>query len=642
MANVRVYKLAQELGIDSKKLLSYLKQFNLDVKSHMSMLDAETAEIVKHEIQEILQKEREEELQRRPRVWVDFPITVRDLAVKIGRKPNELQKVLMEWKVFAHINKPLDEELAKKLAEKFGYVLERRLSEEEEILKVHKEQEKEKLIKRPPIVTLMGHVDHGKTTLLERIRKLELTRKEVGGMTQHIGAYEVEHNGELITFIDTPGHEAFTAMRARGANVTDIVILVVAADDGVMPQTIEAIDHAKAANVPIIVCINKIDKPDANPDKVKRQLTELGLVPEDWGGHVITVEVSALTGKGINDLLDMILLQAEMMELKANPDKLAKGVVLESRISKGGPFVSVIVQSGTLRVGDIILAGTSFGKVRALFDDVGQSIQEAGPSKPVGFLGLNAAPGAGEQFLVVEDEGKAKEIVEKRREEEERRKLLPPQRVSLKDLSKGEGKKVLRIILKADVYGSLDAITNSLERLQREEDIEFKILHKGIGNVSESDVVLAIASDALIIGFHVGIEEKAKVKAKEENVEVRLYSIIYDLIKDIENFLKGLKEPQLEERFLGRAEVRRVFDISRVGKVAGCLVVKGKIQRNALCRLLRDGKVIYEGRIASLKRFKDDVREVSEGYECGVGLENWEDINEGDVIEVYTMLEVKR
>ena len=640
--NIRVYKLAQELGLDSKELLKYLKDFNLNVKSHMSILDSETAELVRHEVESILAKKKEEEIARRPRIAIDLPISLRDLAIKLGRKPMELQKKLMEWGIFAHINYSLNEELAHRLADAFGYVLEKKLSEEEKIIKTHEEEESGKLVKRPPIVTLMGHVDHGKTTLLENIKKLQLTKKEAGGMTQHIGAYEVEHRGEKITFIDTPGHEAFTAMRARGANVTDIVILVVAADDGVMPQTIEAIDHARAADVPIIVAINKIDKPDANPDKVKKQLSELGLVPEEWGGETICVNVSALTGEGIDDLLEMILLQAEMMELKANPDKLARGVVLESRISKGGPLVSLIVQSGTLHLGDVVLAGCNYGKVRAMFDDLGNQVREAGPSNAVGILGLNGTPSAGEQFFVIEDEDKAKEIARRREEEIRLSQQAPPQRMSLKDLSKQEGKKVLRLILKADVFGSLDAIVHSLHKIQQKEEIEFKILHKGVGSVSESDVVLAIASDALIIGFNIGIEEKARTKAKEENVEIRLYSIIYDLINDIYNVLAGLKEPQLEERFLGKAEVRQVFEISKIGKVAGCVVVKGKIQRNAPCRLLRGKKIIYEGRIISLKRFKDDVREVAEGYECGLRLEDFNDIQEGDIIEAYTMLEVKR
>ena len=640
--NIRVYKLAQELGLDSKELIKYLKDFNLNVKSHMSMLDAETAEIVRHEIESILARKREEEIARRPRIAVDFPLSLRDLAVKLGRKPTELQRKLMEWKVFAHINYSLNEELAGKLADAFGYVLERKLSDEEEVLRSHEQEEEGKVVKRPPIVTLMGHVDHGKTTLLENIRKLELTKKEAGGMTQHIGAYEVEHRGEKITFIDTPGHEAFTAMRARGADVTDIVILVVAADDGVMPQTIEAIDHARAAEVPIIVAINKVDKADANPDKVKKQLSELNLVPEEWGGDTICVNVSALTGQGIDDLLEMILLQAEMMELKANPDKLAKGVVLESRVSKGGPLVSVIVQSGTLRLGDIVLAGCNYGKVRAMFDDLGNQVKSAGPSKAVRVLGLNGTPSAGEQFFVVEDEDKAKEIAEKRKEEIKLAQQAPPQRMSLKDLGKQEGRKLLRIIIKADVFGSLDAIAHSLQKLQHKEEIEFKILHKGIGSVNESDVVLAIASDALVIGFNVGIEEKARSKAREENIEIRLYSIIYDLINDIQNILTGLKEPELEERFLGKAEVKQVFEISKIGKVAGCVVSKGKIQRNIPCRVIRGDKVVYEGRIISLKRFKDDVREVSEGYECGIALENFSDIQENDVIEAYTMLEVKR
>ncbi len=643
MSNIRVYKLAQDLGIDTKKLIGYLKQLNMEVKSHMSILDMDTAEIVKHEIAALLDEKKQEEIKTRPKIPVEFPITVRDLAVKIGIKPNEVQKQLLKWKIFAHINKDLNEELASKLAAEYGVGLEKKLTDEEEVLKTHKEEEKGQLVKRYPIVTLMGHVDHGKTTLLEKIRNLELTKKEIGGITQHIGAYEVEHKGEKITFIDTPGHEAFTSMRARGANVTDIVILVIAADDGVMPQTIEAIDHARAAGVPIIVAINKIDKPDANPDKVKRQLAESGLTSEDWGGEIITVGVSGISGEGINELLDMILLQAEMMELRANPDKPAKGVVLESKVSKGGPVVSVIVQSGTLKYGDIAIAGTCCGKVKALFNDLGNRVKEAHPSDPVGVLGFDGIPQSGEKFLVVKDESKVKEIIFKRMDETKIKKQAPAQRMSLKDLAK-EGEKVLHLVLKTDVYGSLDAVVDSLNKLKEKQkgEIDFKILHKGIGNITESDVVLALASEALVVGFHVGINEKAKSRAKEENVEVRLYSIIYDLINDIEKVFKGLKEPELEERFVGKLEIRKVFQVSKVGKIAGCIVSKGKVQRNIPCRLLRDNKVIYEGRITSLKRFKDDVKEVQEGYECGIGLEDFNDMKEKDIVEAYTMLEVRR
>ncbi len=643
MANIRVYTLAKELGIDNKELLAYLKKFNITVKSHMSNIDVETAELIKNEVENILKDKKQEKRKTLPKIAVVFPITVRELAVKIGIKPNEVQKKFLQWKIFAHINMNVNEDVASKLAEEYGYVLEKKLTKEEEVLKVHQQEDKTTSVKRPPIVTLMGHVDHGKTTLLEKIRDLELTRKEVGGITQHIGAYEVRHKNEKITFIDTPGHEAFTSMRARGANVTDIVILVVAADDGIMPQTIEAIDHAKAANVPILVAITKIDKPDANPDKVKRQLSELGLAPESWGGDIISVEVSGISGKGIDDLLDMILLQGEIMELKANPDKVAKGVVLESKITKGGPFVSVLVQSGTLKIGDILLAGTCYGKVKALFDDIGNQLSFVGPADPVGILGLNGVPEAGEGFLVVEDESIVKDIVAKRLQESKLKQQAPPQKMSFKDLSSGE-EKVLRIILKADVSGSLDAITDSLNKLQEKhkDEIEFKMLHKGVGAISESDVVLALASDALIVGFHVGIDDKAKVKVKEENIEVRLYTIIYDLIKDINNVFHGLKEPELEERLLGKLEVRQVFGVTKVGKIAGGMVTKGKIQRNSFCRLLRNNKVIYEGRITSLKRFKDDAKEVTEGYECGVGLENWEDIDKNDIVEAYTMLEVKR
>lgn len=641
MSSTRVYILAQELGLDSKELIDYLKDLNIDVKSHMSNLDSETAELAKSEVVAILNKKKKEELDRNPKIAVEFPITVRELAVKLGVKPNELQGKLLRWKVFASINKPLKEDVALKLGEEFGFVLKRQLTKEEEVIKTHKEKEEGSLKNRYPIVTLMGHVDHGKTTLLEKIRDLELTDKEAGGITQHIGAYEVKHKDKKITFIDTPGHEAFTSMRARGANVTDIVILVVAADDGVMPQTVEAIDHARAAGVPIIVAINKIDRPEANIDKVKRELAESNLTPEDWGGDIITVDVSALMGKGIDTLLDMVILQSEIMELKANPDKLAKGIVLESRVTKGGPFVSVIVQSGTLKVGDMLLAGTCFGKVKALFNDLGLEVTSVGPSDPVGILGLNGVPDSGEGCLVVQDEGKVKDIVAKRKDEMREKKQAPSQRMSLQDIGK-EGQKLFKLILKADVFGSLDAVIDSLEKLKKtqKEELDIKILHKGIGSITESDVVLALASEAFVVGFNVGINDKAKTRAKKEKVEVRLYSIIYELIEDIDKVFKGLQEPEIEERFSGRVEVRKVFDVSKVGTIAGCLVSKGKIQRNSPCRLLRGKKIVYEGRITSLKRFKDDVKEVSEGYECGIGLEGYNDITEGDIIEAYTMIEV--
>ena len=641
MSSTRVYILAQELGLDSKELIDYLKDLNIDVKSHMSNLDSETAELAKSEVVAILNKKKKEELDRNPKIAVEFPITVRELAVKLGVKPNELQGKLLKWKVFANINQPLKEDVALKLGEEFGFVLKRQLTKEEEVIKTHKEKEEGSLKNRYPIVTLMGHVDHGKTTLLEKIRDLELTDKEAGGITQHIGAYEVKHKDKKITFIDTPGHEAFTSMRARGANVTDIVILVVAADDGVMPQTVEAIDHARAAGVPIIVAINKIDRPEANIDKVKRELAESNLTPEDWGGDIITVDVSALMGEGIDTLLDMVILQSEIMELKANPDKLAKGVVLESKVTKGGPFVSVIVQSGTLKVGDMLLAGTCFGKVKALFNDLGLEVTSVGPSDPVGILGLNGVPDSGEGCLVVQDEGKVKDIVAKRKDEMREKKQAPSQRMSLQDIGK-EGQKLFKLILKADVFGSLDAVIDSLEKLKKtqKEELDIKILHKGIGSITESDVVLALASEAFVVGFNVGINDKAKTRAKKEKVEVRLYSIIYELIEDIDKVFKGLQEPEIEERFSGRVEVRKVFDVSKVGTIAGCLVSKGKIQRNSPCRLLRGKKIVYEGRITSLKRFKDDVKEVSEGYECGIGLEGYNDITEGDIIEAYTMIEV--
>jgi translation initiation factor IF-2 len=645
MSGIRVYKLAKELGIDSKRLLNSLRELKVDVKSHMSILDEETAEIVKHELKSILEEERKEEYEKRPVIEVSFPITIRELATKTGIKPNELQKKLISFKIFAHINQPLSEEIVLRLGDEFGIRFAKELSKEEKILKFHEQEAIVKLVKRAPIVTLMGHIDHGKTTLLEKIRKLELTQKEVGGITQHIGAYEVVHDGERIVFIDTPGHEAFTEMRARGAKITDIVILVVAADDGVMPQTIEAIDHAKAAEVPIIVCINKIDRPDANPDKVKKQLADLGLIPEEWGGSTIMVSTSALTGEGIEELLELILLQTEMLELKSNPSKLAKGVVIESQVTKAGPLCTVIVESGTLHLGEVVIAGTYYGKIKAMYDDVGIKVEEAGPSKPVGVLGLNGTPLAGENFYVIKDEKIVKEIIENRIEKLKKKERAPIQHLRLDDLRKKaeEGEKVvLRVILKADVHGSLDAIVNLFTKIEEKEKgkIEFKILHKGIGDISESDVMLAIASDALIIGFNVGIEGKVMTKAREEGIEVKIYNIIYDLIREVEAKLKGLKGPKFKEVFLGKLEVRKVFQVSKIGKIAGCFVVKGKVERNSLARIMRDGKQIYEGRISSLKRFKDDVKEVLEGSECGIAFQNFHNIEEKDIVEVYKTVEI--
>ncbi|MFH1778404.1 MAG: translation initiation factor IF-2 [Candidatus Omnitrophota bacterium] len=576
---------------------------------------------------------------------VRLPITVKDLATKLNVKPNDIIMRLMKQKTMATINQALDEETANLIARDFGFQLERPPTPEEEILKSYEVVDKAKLVLRAPVVTLMGHVDHGKTSLLDVIRKSRQTEKEAGGITQHIGAYEVNVGKGHVTFLDTPGHEAFTAMRARGAQATDIVVLVVAADDGVMPQTIEAIDHARAASVPIVVALNKIDKSEADPDKVKKQLMQVGLVSEDWGGKTITVGVSAKTGQGIDELLEMILLEAELLELKADPTRPAKGVVIEGKLSKGsGPIATVLVQAGTLKVGDIVIAGLQFGNIRAMINDLGHRVTEALPSKPVEILGLDGVPQAGDVFFVVQDEKLAKDIVARRQQEAKAKKLQPIKRITLEDLSQQvkEGKvKELKLIVKADVQGSLEALTQSLNGLET-KDIKLDIIHSGVGSVNESDVMLVAASNAIIIGFHVELTPEADEKAKLEKVDVRLYRIIYEAISDIRSAVEGLLEPHVEEVFVGRVEVRQVFKVSKAGTIAGSYVLKGKAIRGANCRLMRDKTKVYEGKMSSLKRFKDDVKEVAEGFECGVGLENFSDINVGDIVEIYEIRKTAR
>jgi len=648
---MRVYKLAKELGLSSKELIEKLKEFKLDVKGHMASIDEETAEIVRHELEDYLQRRKRELEEKRKKefkvVEVDFPLTVKDLAVKLKIKPKELMEKLIKRNVFANINQTLDEEICLKIAEEYKVELKEKPSEEEKILELHKkEKESENLTPRPPVVTLMGHVDHGKTLLLDAIRKSNIVDREAGGITQHIGAYKVKFDDHQISFLDTPGHEAFTAMRARGANVTDIVVLVVAVDDGVMPQTKEAIDHAKAANVPIIVALNKIDKPHINIDKVKQQLQEVGLKPEDRGGDVITVPVSAKTGEGIDHLLEMIILQAEMLELKANKDALASGTVIEAKKTKAsGAMATVLVQNGTLKVGDVIITGLHFAKVRAMINDKGERVNTAGPSTPVEILGLSGVAEVGDHFYVVDDEKKAKDIIKRRRDQKRKEELRPvAKRVSLEELSKEIQKgriKTLKLIIKTDVQGSIEAICSSLEKISSSE-VKLDIIHKGVGNINESDVMLAIASEAIITGFGVGIESKANEIAKAKRVEIKLYSVIYELISDVKAAIEGLLEPQIKRTFLGRAEVRQVFEISKFGMVAGCLVTKGVIIRGAEVQILRDNEVIYTGIIDSLKRFKDNVKEVKEGFECGIGFSNFNDIKVQDVIEVFKVQRVEK
>lgn len=567
-------------------------------------------------------------------VRLEGSLTVGELAQRLGVPAAEVVRRLLEVGVLAGVNQQIPLETAKAVAEAMGA---RVVTEPTKApapgqrLRVAQEGDP-----RPPVVTVLGHVDHGKTTLLDTIRHTNVAAGEFGGITQHIGAYQVERGGRRITFIDTPGHEAFTALRARGAQVTDVAVLVVAADDGVMPQTVEAINHAKAAQVPIVVAINKVDLPQANPERVKQQLAELGLVPEEWGGDVVMVPVSARTGQGIDDLLEMILLVAELHDLRADPRKPARGTVLEARLDRGrGPVATVLVQEGTLRVGDGVVVGEVYGKVRAMTDDRGQRLQQAGPSTPVEVVGLSDVPTAGDLLEVVPDERRAKAIAEERRERRRAAELAQARKGSLEELVEV---RELRLIVKADVHGSLEAITNALQRVQTDE-VKVNVLHAAVGAVTESDVMLAAASRAVVLGFNVRPDPAARKLAEQEGVDVRLYRLIYEALDDLQALIKGLAAPKVTEVVLGHAEVRRIFHISRVGTVAGCYVRDGRIPRSAQVRLVRDGAVVYEGRLASLRRFKDDVREVAAGFECGMVLENFQDIKEGDVIEAYAVQE---
>jgi translation initiation factor IF-2 len=579
-------------------------------------------------------------------ITVSGPMTVGDFAKLLRRESSAVIKKLITLGIMATINQEIDVETMAILAEEFDVTIHvKEEVDESNFEEIEETDAPEDLLERPPVVTIMGHVDHGKTTLLDKIRQSKITEEEAGGITQHIGAYQIEANDKKITFLDTPGHAAFTTMRARGAQVTDITILVVAADDGVMPQTVEAINHAKAADVPIIVAVNKMDKPEANPDRVKQQLTEYGLVPEEWGGDTIFVPVSALTGDGIDELLEMILLVAEVQELKANPDKRARGVVIEAELDKGrGAVATVLVQNGTLHVGDPVVAGNYFGKIRAMINDQGRRVKTAPPSTPVEILGLSDVPNAGDAFMVFEDEKKARSIAEKRQTRQKEQERGAHSRVSLDDLFKQikEGEvKELNVIIKADVHGSAEAMKHSLEKIDV-EGARVKIIHAAVGAITESDIILASASNAIVIGFNVRPEPNAREMAKQEKVDIRLHRVIYKAIEEIEAAMKGLLDPEYEEVMAGIAEVRQIFKVSRIGTIAGCYVTEGKVVRDGKARVIRDGVVIHEGEIDTLKRYKDDAKEVAQGYECGITLQNYNDIKEGDQIEVYTIQEVER
>ncbi|MBO8128817.1 MAG: translation initiation factor IF-2 [Peptococcaceae bacterium] len=590
-------------------------------------------------------KKTPKQIEKKP-ITLTGSLTVKHLAEAMNLKAAVVIKQLMDLGVMATINQEIDLDTAVIVAEELGFPvkIKKEPDIEEQIFQAEEESDPADLEPRPSVVTVMGHVDHGKTSLLDAIRKTNVTASEAGGITQHIGAYQVKHNGKKITFLDTPGHEAFTAMRARGAKVTDIAILVVAADDGVKPQTVEAINHAKAANVPIIVAINKMDKPDANPDRVKQQLTEHGLVPEEWGGDTICVPVSAIKHEGLEDLLEMILLVAEMQDLKANPKKPARGTIIESELDKGrGPVATVLVQDGTLHLGDTLVAGTTFARVRAMMDYTGKRVKKAGPATPVEVLGFSDVPMAGDLFAVVEEK-LARQIAQKRQEKKRREEQKAAGRLSLDDVFKRiqEGKvKELPLIIKADVQGSVEAIAQALEKLSTDE-VKVHLVHSAVGAISETDVMLAAAANAVIIGFNVRPDANARKAAERENVDIRLYRVIYDAIDDVKAALSGLLEPDYREVVIGRAEVRKVFRASKVGTIAGCYVTEGNITRDAGVRLIRDSIVVHEGKLSSLKRFKDDVREVAQGYECGLTLEKYDDIREEDQLEFFVIEEVQR
>ncbi|WP_114457031.1 MULTISPECIES: translation initiation factor IF-2 [unclassified Halanaerobium] len=668
MGKIRVYNLAKELDMDSKDLVELLKDLDIDVSSHMSTITEETAQLVlgmykdkkensdKEDLSDEESNEKNtaenndktEDGEEEKAIEIETPITVRELAEKIDKNANNIIVELMNLGIMANVNHPLDEEVLDLLADELGIYFIYKTDKEdftEERVGPQIEDRPEDLQMRPPIVTVMGHVDHGKTTLLDVIRKTKVAAGEAGGITQHIGAYQAVVNDKKITFIDTPGHEAFTAMRARGAQITDIAILVVAADDGVMPQTVEAINHAKAAGIPIIIAVNKIDKPNAQPERVKQELTEYGLVVEEWGGDTICVEVSALQEENIDELLEMVLLVAEMEELKANPHRPAEGVVIEAELDKGrGAVATVLIKNGTLHIGDALLTGSTYGRVRAMFNERGENIEEAGPAEAVEVLGYNDVPQAGDFVQVLEDEKQARSIADQRQNDKRQKEIQQDAKVSLEDLYKQiqEGDvKELNIILKADVQGSIEAVKQSLLRLETDE-VTLNIIHTGVGGINETDVNLASASNAIIIGFNVRPDSNALAMADKEQVDIRLYRVIYKALEDIKDAMAGLLDPELKEVVKGRAEVRATFKVPGAGIIAGVYITDGLVNRNYEVRLIRDGVVIHEGTISSLKRFENDVREVKSGYECGVGIENYNDIKEGDILEFYTYKEIKR
>ena len=698
---MRVHEYAKQFNVSSKEVLQVLEENNISVKSHMSvlgddvilMLDKnfkneqgskiedvnntekettnETDDLFKYDDylevnrpkitkkkkgsnQKKIKNEKSDRIANVPVkedaeaniVYYSEDLTVGELAERLGKSTGEIVKQLLMLGMMATVNQTLDRETVELVAEEAGFeVKDKIFTDVIEFEKIVLEDSEEDLEKRPPVVTIMGHVDHGKTTLLDAIRNSRVVTGEAGGITQHIGAYQVNHNGNVITFLDTTGHAAFTSMRARGAQVTDICVLVVAADDGVMPQTKEAIDHAKAAGVPIIVAVNKMDKPTANPDRVMQELTNFNLLAEEWGGDTIFVRLSALQGEGIDELLEMINLVSEMAELKANPKRLATGTVIEAKLDKGrGPVATLLVENGTLRIGDSIVVGNTHGRVRAMVDDLNKRIEAAGPSTPVEITGLNDVPQAGDRFMVFPSEKEARQIAEQRTANARELGNKAGKAVSLDDLfsqiQEGELKE-LNLIIKGDVQGSVEALSGSLQKIDV-EGAKINIIRASVGTITETDVTLASASGAIIIGFNVRPSAATRQQAAAEGVDIRLHSIIYKVIDEIEAAMKGLLDPVFEEKVTGQLEVRQTFKVSKVGTIAGCYVTDGSVSRNASVRVIRDGIVVFEGELGSLKRFKDEVKEVNYGYECGITIDRFNDIKEGDIIEAYVMEEVKR
>lgn len=687
MAKVRVYEYAKKHNVTSKEVINKLKEMNVEVSNHMSTISDDVIQkldksYVQPKSEEIKdqknsssskkgtssnknknnknkQKDNSQHKQATPKsnvkkeaakgskkISYSNTLSVGELANKLGKDASEIIKKLMFLGVMATKNQDLDDASIELICAEYDIEVEKEIEVDETDLDHYIEEgSNDQLIERPAVVTIMGHVDHGKTTLLDSIRHTKVTAGEAGGITQHIGAYQIRSNDKKITFLDTPGHAAFTSMRSRGAQVTDIAILVVAADDGVMPQTVEAINHAKAAEVPIIIAVNKMDKEGANPDRVMQELTEYELIPEDWGGDTIFVQLSALQGEGIDDLIEMILLVAEVEELKANPENRAVGTVIEAELDKGrGSVASLLVQNGTLRVGDPIVVGNTFGRVRAMVNDLGRRVKTAGPSMPVEITGLNEVPQAGDRFVVFEDEKKARQIGEARQQKQIEVRRGDQSKVSLEDLfeqiKQGEIKDI-NLILKADVQGTVEALAASLKKIDV-EGVKVNIIHTGVGAITESDIILASASNAIVIGFNVRPDNNAKKAADTEKVDIRLHRIIYKAIEEIEAAMKGMLDPEYQEKVIGQAEVREIFKVSKIGTIAGSYVTDGKITRDAGVRVIRDGIVIHEGEIDALKRFKDDVKEVATNYECGITLVNFHDIKVGDVFEGYIMEEIER